>query len=67
MTAHIYCEHFQQIKTLGEDAHLNTNFKHFCYFVFEFDLVELKELAPVRDVLVKLMPDVSDVAKIPEQ
>jgi len=34
--AHIYHAHFKQIQTLGADAHLNTCFKHFMYFVLEF-------------------------------
>jgi len=31
--AHIYHTHFDSIVTLGEEAHLNTSFKHFIYFV----------------------------------
>ena len=31
--AHIYHSHFQKIASLGEEAHLNTSFKHFIYFV----------------------------------
>eukprot|EP00976_Prorocentrum_cordatum_P064335 1177455-Prorocentrum_minimum.AAC.1 len=30
--AHMYHSHFQRICTLGEEAHLNTCFKHFLYF-----------------------------------
>ena len=37
--AHIYYSHFQKIVSLGEEAHLNTCFKHFYYFIAEFDLV----------------------------
>jgi hypothetical protein len=31
--AHIYHSHFQKIVGLGAEAHLNTCFKHFIYFV----------------------------------
>lgn len=31
--AHIYHQHFTQVVQLGEEAHLNTSFKHFIFFV----------------------------------
>jgi len=40
--AHIYHSHFPKIVSLGEEAHLNTSFKHFIYFVQEFQLIEKK-------------------------
>jgi len=49
--AHIYHSHFQKIASLGEEAHLNTSFKHFIYFVQEFDLIEKKELAPLDELI----------------
>lgn len=36
---------------MGEEAHLNTCFKHFVFFVVEFDLIEEKELAPLKDLI----------------
>ena len=30
--AHIYHSHFKDVCALGEEAHLNTCFKHFMYF-----------------------------------
>eukprot|EP00741_Cyanophora_paradoxa_P011509 tig00020557_g11118.t2 len=48
---HIYHHHFRKIVSLGEEAHLNTCFKHFMYFIKEFDLVEKKELAPLADLI----------------
>lgn len=33
--AHIYYSHFQKIVSLGEEAHLNTCFKHFYFFIGE--------------------------------
>ncbi|KAL0478618.1 MOB kinase activator [Acrasis kona] len=52
--AHIYHSHFSQIQKLGEEAHLNTAFKHFSLFVIEFELVGKKELEPMRDVIMNL-------------
>lgn len=52
--AHIYFEHFNQVIQLQEQAHLNTSFQHFIYFVQEFDLVEKKELAPLQELIDKL-------------
>lgn len=31
--AHIYHQHFPEVVQLGEEAHLNTSFKHFIFFV----------------------------------
>lgn len=49
--AHIYHSHFQKIVGLGAEAHLNTCFKHFIYFVQEFKLIDPKELQPLRDLI----------------
>jgi len=53
--AHIYHSHFQKIVNLGEEAHLNTSFKHFIYFVQEFTLVDKKELAPLAELITQLV------------
>ena len=37
--AHIYHSHFNQVCELGEEAHLNTLFKHFIYFCHYYDLI----------------------------
>jgi MOB kinase activator 1 len=55
--AHIYHSHFQRIVDVGAEAHLNTCFKHFFYFIDEFDLVEDKEQAPLKDLIGKLMSE----------
>jgi len=46
--AHIYHSHFDKIISLGEEAHLNTSFKHFIFFVQEFNLIDKKELQPMQ-------------------
>lgn len=52
--AHIYHQHFSEVVHLGEEAHLNTSFKHFIFFVQEFELIDKKELAPLRELILKL-------------
>lgn len=49
--AHIYCHHFSIVIALGEEAHLNTSFKHFIFFVKEFDLLEERETGPVKELI----------------
>jgi len=46
--AHIYYSHAKEIVELGEEAHLNTSFKHFYLFIHEFDLVAVKEMEPLQ-------------------
>ncbi|RLN42717.1 hypothetical protein C2845_PM01G44480 [Panicum miliaceum] len=49
--AHIYHTHFQKIMSLKEEAHLNTCFKHFTLFTWEFKLIDKDELAPLIDLI----------------
>lgn len=53
--AHIYHSHFEKVVALDEAAHLNTSFKHFIFFVREFDLIDPRELAPMQSMIDKLM------------
>jgi len=53
--AHIYHQHFSHVVNLGEEAHLNTSFKHFIYFVQEFGLIDKRELAPLQELIEKLI------------
>jgi MOB kinase activator 1 len=52
--AHIYYSHFNKIVSLGEEAHLNTCFKHYYYFITEFNLVDKKELEPLAELIQNL-------------
>ena len=51
--AHIYHSHFNQVCDLGEEAHLNSLFKHFIFFVREFDLVDEKQLEPLKALITR--------------
>ena len=44
---HVYIHHFDRIAQLGSEAHVNTCYKHFYYFVTEFGLIDTKELEPL--------------------
>jgi MOB kinase activator 1 len=48
---HMYHSHIHKIVQLDCEAHLNTCFKHFVYFVKEFKLVDERELAPLSDTI----------------
>ncbi|KAG9354025.1 hypothetical protein JZ751_012149 [Albula glossodonta] len=52
--AHIYHQHFDSVMQLQEEAHLNTSFKHFIFFIQEFNLIDRRELAPLQDLIEKL-------------
>ena len=54
--AHIYYCHFERMTALGAEPHLNTCFKHYMYFVYEFNLIPNKqELAPLQELIDKLL------------
>ncbi|RHY29925.1 hypothetical protein DYB32_005991 [Aphanomyces invadans] len=52
--AHVYYSHFDKIVNLGAEAHLNSCFKHFIYFVTEFDLVDAREQEPLKELIANL-------------
>lgn len=53
---HIYHSHFESILRLDAEPHLNTCFKHFVYFVHEFNLIPNKqEMAPLQELIDQLM------------
>ena len=47
---HVYIHHFEALKELGLEAHVNQCYKHFHYFVLHFHLVEKKELEPLKEM-----------------
>ncbi|EGD76524.1 MOB1 protein [Salpingoeca rosetta] len=53
--AHMYHSHFKEVVALGEEPHLNTSFKHFVYFIQEFNLVDKKELEPMQELIDRLL------------
>ncbi|XP_031115413.1 MOB kinase activator-like 1A [Ipomoea triloba] len=53
--AHIYHSHFQKIIGLKEEAHLNTCFKHFVLFSWEFHLIDKNGLAPLYEIVESIL------------
>ena len=53
----MYHAHFPVVVALGEEAHLNTSFKHFVLFVREFGLIDRKELAHFDELIKTLTGD----------
>jgi len=49
--AHIYHSHYKEIVDLGEESSLNCSCKHFIYFVREYELMSVKELEPLQDLI----------------
>ncbi|XP_035725223.1 MOB kinase activator-like 3 [Vespa mandarinia] len=54
---HVYFHHFDRIVAIGAEAHVNTCYKHFYYFVTEFDLINTKELKPLAKMTAKICKD----------
>ncbi|KAI0211553.1 MOB kinase activator 3B [Lamellibrachia satsuma] len=51
---HVYIHHFEKLVMMGAEPHVNTCYKHFYYFVTEFNIVEKKELEPLKQLTAKL-------------
>ena len=63
--AHMYMHHFAVLKEMGAEPHLNTCFRHFVLFVHHFSLIEPRELAPLQELIDKLL-DRSKMAPVPK-
>ena len=44
----------------SQEAHVNTCYKHFYYFVTEFDMLSQKELEPLKELTAKICRDSYD-------
>lgn len=49
--SYIYYEHYERILHLSSEAHLNTLFAHLICFAMHFELMERKELEPMRQLI----------------
>ena len=56
----IYHRHFDTINGLEAAAHLNTCFKHYMFFVFEFKLVDGRELKALKGPTENLLAQFSE-------
>mmetsp|Transcript_106325 Transcript_106325/g.300820 ORF Transcript_106325/g.300820 Transcript_106325/m.300820 type:complete len:225 (+) Transcript_106325:105-779(+) len=49
--AHCYIHHFSEFRRFEAEAYLNLCFKHFLFFVLEFDLVSKMDMAPLSTLI----------------
>ncbi|KAJ8686291.1 hypothetical protein QAD02_022085 [Eretmocerus hayati] len=54
---HVYIHHFDRIIALQAEPHVNTCYKHFFYFVTEFNLINQKELEPLAEMTSRICKD----------
>jgi len=50
----IYSHHFNTLERMGAVAHLNTCFKHFMFFCFEFELLKNEEMECINEIITEL-------------
>ena len=51
---HVYIHHFDRVIVMGAEAHVNTCYKHFYYFVTEMNLIDRKELEPLKEMTTRM-------------
>jgi intergrase/recombinase len=49
------CLYRRQIEKLELEPHLNTCFRHFILFTLEFNLIDERELAPLRELIDRMV------------
>ena len=47
---HVYIHHFDSVCSMGAEAHINTCYKHYYYFISEFNLIDNSELEPLVSI-----------------
>lgn len=47
----VYYHHYGALEAIGAVGHLNTSFKHFIFFIWEFDLVSEAEQEALADII----------------
>ncbi|MCL4141080.1 UNVERIFIED_CONTAM: hypothetical protein GTU68_033447 [Idotea baltica] len=63
---HVYIHHFDRIVAIGAEAHVNTCYKHYYYFVNEFYLINPKELEPLKEMTAKICCDSEGLNPVPQ-
>lgn len=59
----IFWSHFQALEKIDAATHLNTVFKHFMYFSFQFNLLDEKEIKPLAKPVARLFKDYESADK----
>ena len=53
--AHVYHSHYPYICSINVDRALNACFARFCWFIHVWELVDARQLAPLKDVMEEIM------------
>ena len=53
--AHVYHSHYPYICSINADRALNACFARFCWFIHVWELVDARQLAPLKDVMDEIM------------
>ena len=56
---HVYVHHFDRLMEIGAEPHVNTCYKHFYYFVKEFQLMHDKEFEPLKEMTKRICTDLA--------
>jgi len=59
--AHIYLNHLRNIIALGNDDYVNSSFKHFIHFANHFQLMEIQDYTPLKDLIKAIMDPAMEV------
>ncbi|XP_065572321.1 MOB kinase activator-like 3 isoform X2 [Artemia franciscana] len=54
---HVYIHHYDKLVETGAEPHVNACYKHFYYFVREFDLVREQEFEPLEELTKRICKD----------
>jgi len=54
---HVYIEHFERLQEAGAEAHTNTFYRHYYFFMKEHKLMEERDFAPLETLNEKLCKD----------
>jgi len=61
----LYTHFYHRVDALGSVAHLNTTFKHYLFFCFEFDLIPSCELEAIEMIVIRLKEEYERQGKGP--
>eukprot|EP01136_Pigoraptor_vietnamica_P039730 Opistho-1_new@10836 len=53
--AHIHCAHLSHLEAIGLSDAFGVRCRHFLYFVFEFDLIQRRQLAPMWSLVATVL------------
>eukprot|EP01083_Nonionella_stella_P277853 944743_1 len=49
--AHLYHSHYDKFRDIGADSNLDLNFRHFVFFIREFNLISDNDMMPLKRLI----------------